>query len=111
MPKSQNLARFETVAIGENMNDCAYPEMAKRDPVAAPMKAGSASFHNGLTAHAAGANMTPRPRHAMTCAYMPDGSTFNGQRNILPEEYFQSLRLGDVLGNDAQNPLVFNRCS
>jgi ectoine hydroxylase-related dioxygenase (phytanoyl-CoA dioxygenase family) len=85
--------------------------MAKRDPIAAPMKAGSASFHNGLTAHAAGANMTPRPRRAMTCAYMPDGSTFNGQRNILPEEYFQRLRLGDVLDNDAQNPLVFNRCS
>ena len=47
----------------------------------------------------------------MTCAYMPDGSTFNGLRNILPEEYFQSLRPGDVLRNEAQNPLVFNRCS
>ena len=109
MPKSHELARFETVAIGENMDGLfrVYPEMATRDPVAAPMKAGSASFHNGLTAHAAGANMTPRPRRAMTCAYMPDGSTFNGLRNILPEEYFQSLRPGDVLRNDAQNPLVF----
>jgi ectoine hydroxylase-related dioxygenase (phytanoyl-CoA dioxygenase family) len=110
IPKSHELARSENVGIGENMNDLfrVYPEMAEHDAVAAPMKAGSASFHNGLTAHGAGANMTRRRRRAMTCAYMPEGATFNGQKNILPDEYFESLKPGDVLESDRQNPLVFS---
>ena len=53
--------------------------------------------------------MTPRPRRAMTCGYMPDGSTFNGERNILPEDYFNSLQVGDSLLNDEQNPLIWKR--
>jgi hypothetical protein len=24
----------------------------------------------------------------MTCGYMPDGSTFNGVKNVLPDDYF-----------------------
>jgi hypothetical protein len=66
-------------------------------------------LHNGLTAHAAGANVTPRPRRAMTCAYMPDGSTFNGVQNVLPDDYFAALALGDVLDDDSVNPLVWSR--
>jgi phytanoyl-CoA hydroxylase len=111
MPKSHEVARFQSVPIGEDMNGLfkTCPELAQADPVAVPMRAGSASFHNGLTAHAAGANMTRGRRRAMTCAYMPEGSTFNGQRNILPDAYFESLHVGDVLNSDAQNPLVFSR--
>ena len=45
----------------------------------------------------------------MTCAYMPDGSTFNGKRNILPEEYFASLKIGDLLDDERQNPLIWHR--
>jgi len=77
--------------------------------VAAPCKAGSAVFHNGLVAHAAGVNLTPRPRRAMTCAYMPDGSTFNGQRNILSKAYFETLTVGDVLDNEDENPLIWRK--
>ena len=62
--------------------------MGEIDPISVPMKAGDCSFHNGLTAHGAGCNMTRGRRIAMTCAYMPEGSTFNGQRNILPKDYF-----------------------
>ena len=43
------------------------------------MKAASCSFHNGLLAHGAAANMTPSRRRAMTCSCMPDGATFNGR--------------------------------
>ena len=39
------------------------------------LNAGDATFHSGMMAHAAAANMTPKPRRAMTCAYMPDGET------------------------------------
>ncbi|MDE2126485.1 MAG: phytanoyl-CoA dioxygenase family protein [Armatimonadetes bacterium] len=86
-----------------------YPEWEKLDAVPADCAAGSAVFHNGRTAHGAGANMTPRPRRAMTCAYMPDGSTFNGTQNVLPPDYFAALKPGDVLNNDRQNPLIWHR--
>ena len=45
----------------------------------------------------------------MTCAYMPDGSTYNGIPNVLPDEYLHTLRVGDLLNNDLQNPLIYSR--
>ncbi len=109
-PGSQKLATFDNVGIGQNLGDLfkVYPRMGEIDTVPVPMKAGDCSFHNGLTAHGAGANMTRGRRIAMTCAYMPEGSTFNGQRNILPQGYFESLKKGDVLENDEQNPVVWS---
>lgn len=111
IPGSHRTARFENAIIGSNMGDLfdLYPEWKTTDAVGCPCPAGSAVFHNGLTAHAAGPNMTGRPRRAMTCAYMPDGSVFNGQKNILPDAYFNSLKDGDLLNNDQQNPLIWSR--
>ncbi len=111
IPGSQKTATYNNSGIGMNIGDLfkLYPEWRKIDSVACPCPAGSAVFHNGLTAHGAGANMTNRPRRAMTCAYMPDGAAFNGQRNILPEAYFKSLKIGDILNDDAINPLVWKR--
>jgi len=110
LPGTQKAARFETVGIGMNMRDLfkMYPEWSKIEAVPAACKAGTAVFHNGLTAHGAGANMTPRPRRAMTCGFMPDGSTFNGRRNILPEELFNSYKVGDVMDSD-WNALTWRR--
>jgi hypothetical protein len=42
-------------------------------------------------------------------AYMPAGAVFNGTRTVLPPDYFATLMLGQVLNNDAQNPLVYSR--
>lgn len=111
IPGSHLLASFDKNAFGENVGDLfkLYPEMGKVDPVAAPMKAGDCSFHNGLCAHGAGANMTRGRRIALTCAYMPEGSVFNGQKNILPKHYFDSLRQGDLLDNEDWNPIVYRR--
>jgi phytanoyl-CoA hydroxylase len=86
-----------------------YPQFKSSQTVAAPMKAGSCSFHNGLLIHGAHANMTPGPRRAMTCAFMPDGSTFNGISNVLPEEELARLQVGELLNNDAITPLIFKR--
>ena len=85
------------------------PEWTNIETVACPARAGSAVIHNGLVAHGAGANMTCRPRRAMTCAYMPDGSTFNGVQNVLPTEYFESLQIGDLLNDEDVNPLIWKR--
>ncbi len=111
VPGSHKTARYDNVGIGQNLSDLfkAYPEWREIETVACPCPAGSAVFHNGLTAHGAGANMTKGFRRAMTCAYMPDGATFNGTKNILPEEYFQSLTVGDVLNDDTINPLIWHK--
>ncbi len=111
IPGSCHETTFENKGIGKNMDSIfeVYPQFLRTNAVKAPMKAGSCSFHNGLTIHGANANMTSGFRRAMTCAYMPDGNTFNGTANILPEEYLKTLSLEDPLNNDAQNPLIYHR--
>ncbi len=110
LPGTHKTARFDNVGIGANIGELfnVYPEWKQIEPEAAPCTAGSLVWHNGLTAHGAGANMTILHRRAMTCGFMPDGSTFNGKRNILPEDYFESLKIGDILDNNTQNPLVWH---
>jgi ectoine hydroxylase-related dioxygenase (phytanoyl-CoA dioxygenase family) len=105
-PGSHRLATYDNAPIGQDMAALfkVYPEMAKIDPISVPMQPGDCSFHNGLTAHAAGPNMTRGRRIAMTCADMPDGCTFNGQKNILPKSYAETLTVGDPLDSDELNP-------
>ena len=43
------------------------------------------------------------------CACMPDGSTFNGQQNVLRDDYFKSLKMGDVICDDTQVPLIWRQ--
>jgi len=109
LPGTHKKTSYRDIGIQKNMKAifAVYPELASVEAVAVPMRAGSASFHNGLCIHGAGANMTPRSRRAMTCAYMPEGATFNGQKNVLPDEYLNTLSIGDPLNNDRQNPLLW----
>ncbi len=110
IPGSFKETSFENKGIGKNMDGIfeAYPQFAQVASVSATMKAGSCSFHNGLTIHGAGANMTNGYRRAMTCAYMPNGNLFNGEPNILPEAYLKTLSVGDLLNSDNQNPLIYH---
>ncbi|GAB3431408.1 phytanoyl-CoA dioxygenase family protein [Niabella aquatica] len=109
IPGSFQKTTFDNLGIGKNMDAVfdMYPDFRKVNAVAAPMKAGSCSFHNGLTIHGAGPNMTSGFRRAMTCAYMPDGATFNGTQNILSNEQVAALKVGDSLNDDAQTPLIY----
>lgn len=109
IPGSHKQTTFQTTSIGKNMGEIfdQYPQFKQAKSVPAVMKAGSCSFHNGLTIHGAHANMTAGFRRAMTCAFMPDGNSFNGQANILPEEYLKTLKEGDLLDNDDQNPQIY----
>ena len=110
LPGTHHTATWDNAPIGQNIGDLfkTYTTWRDRESVAVPMKAGSCSFHNGLLAHGAGANMTPGWRRAMTCAYMPDGSTFNGQQNILTDEQMARYKVGDVLEDDEINPLIYH---
>ncbi|HEX5554295.1 MAG TPA: phytanoyl-CoA dioxygenase family protein [Chitinophagaceae bacterium] len=111
IPGTHKKTTFENPGIGKNMDAIFdfYPDFKRSRSVAAPMKAGSCSFHNGLTIHGAHANMTPGFRRAMTCAFMPDGATFNGIQNILSDEQLATLKVGDLLKDDEQNPLLYTR--
>lgn len=110
IPGSHKQTNFDKITIGRNMDGIfeIYPQLKNTRPVAAPMKAGSCSFHNGLTIHGANANMTNGYRRAMTCAFMPEGNIFNGEPNILPDAYLKSLKIGDVLDSEDQNPLIYH---
>lgn len=111
IPGSCHTTTFENPGIGKNMGAIftTYPEFKGSKSVAAPMKAGSCSFHNGLTIHGAHANMTPGYRRAMTCAYMPDGNTYNGTQNIISDVDVANIKVGDLLNNDRLNPLIYSR--
>lgn len=110
IPGSYHTTTFDNPGIGKNMDAVFefYPQFIKSKSVAVPMKAGSCSFHNGLTIHGAGANMTNGFRRAMACAYMPDGAIFNGIKNILSDEQVAKLKVGDLLNDDLQNPLIYS---
>jgi Protein involved in biosynthesis of mitomycin antibiotics/polyketide fumonisin len=110
IPGSHLKTTFENPGIGKNMGAIFdyYPEFKNAASVPAVMKAGSCSFHCGLTIHGAHANMTPGYRRAMTCAYMPDGNTYNGIQNILSDEQVAKLKIGDLLNDDKQNPLLYS---
>ncbi|HXI01043.1 MAG TPA: phytanoyl-CoA dioxygenase family protein [Sphingobacteriaceae bacterium] len=113
IPGSHKTTKLEIAGIGKNMSSIftAYPEFLKTKAVPALMKAGTCSFHNGLTIHGAHANMTPGFRRAMTCAHMPDGNTYNGSQNILTDEQCAKLKVGDLLNDDLQTPLIYSKKS
>ncbi len=109
-PGSHLTTTFDNPGITRNLDAIfeMYPDYRTATPFQAAMTAGSCSFHNGMTIHGAGANMTSRARRAMTCAFMPDGAVFNGQQNILTDEQVAALSIGDRLDDDTQNPLVYS---
>ena len=111
LPGVHKTATYDNVGIGSNISDLfnAYPQWREIEAVGVEMKAGGCTWHNGLLAHGAGANMTPYHRRAMTCAYMPDGSVFNGQQNILSPEQVERYTVGEALDDDAQSPLIYHR--
>jgi phytanoyl-CoA hydroxylase len=110
LPGTHRSARFDAFELGSNLGGIfdTYPEWRELDSVPAVLPAGGAVWHNGLVAHGAGANMTARGRRAMTCAYMPDGVTYNGKRDdfVYTEEQAAGMQPGDLLDDDATNPPV-----
>jgi phytanoyl-CoA hydroxylase len=110
LPGTHRSARFDAFELDSNLGGIfdTYPEWKEIEAAPAVLPAGGADWHNGLVAHGAGANMTPRGRRAMTCAYMPDGVTYNGQRDdfVFTEEEAAAMRVGDPLADERINPLV-----
>lgn len=100
---------YQEIQIGKNMQDLfkCHPLLRDIEPVAVELPAGGATFHNGLTAHGAGPNMTPHRRAAMTLQMMPaDENAFNGKQNVLTLEQVEALQIGDRLDAEEQNPML-----
>jgi len=98
IPKSHKLGKLKGIDFLDPQNIFDYVEgeqLDDRKPVVVPLKAGSCTFHNGLTFHYAHANETDRPRRALAIIYMPDDITFSGASH--PITTGLNLEKGDVL--------------
>lgn len=83
VPKSQKIKNLKAVDLVEPQDIFAQSDEADRNQaVIVRMKAGSCTFHDGLTFHYAHANATDRPRRALAIIYMADGTTYNGAGHL-----------------------------
>ncbi|MGO4110856.1 phytanoyl-CoA dioxygenase family protein [Paenibacillus sp. YAF4_2] len=98
VPKSQKLKNLKSIDL-VHPEDLFADEGAKdadRNTAAiVRMKAGSCTFHDGLTFHYAHANQTDKPRRALAIIYMPDGTTYSGANHVCTDGL--GLAKGDVL--------------
>jgi ectoine hydroxylase-related dioxygenase (phytanoyl-CoA dioxygenase family) len=88
VPKSHIWGKLEPINL-INPQDIfgLVPEPAEKDltPVCVPLRAGSCTFHTGLTFHSAPANRGAAPRRALVIIYMADGTTFSGRAHCVTE--------------------------
>jgi hypothetical protein len=99
VPGSHKLGPLNPVDLGNTTADgplSLLPEPFRTArPAAVELSPGSCTFHNGLTFHYAGPNLTDIPRRAMVTIFIPAGTTYRrhehlvGDRaNLLPGEEF-----------------------
>ncbi|MFC5701626.1 phytanoyl-CoA dioxygenase family protein [Cohnella faecalis] len=84
VPKSHKLGKLTGIDFLNPQNIFDYVEGGQAEeqkPVIVPLKAGSCTFHNGLTFHYAHANSTDKPRRVLAIIFMPDGITYNGKEH------------------------------
>jgi phytanoyl-CoA hydroxylase len=88
VPRSHKLGPLNPVDLG-NAGDADLLQLlpiGSREsvrPFVAEMKAGSCTFHNGLTFHYAGPNTTDQPRRAMVTIFMPAGTHYTRLEHIV----------------------------
>ena len=103
IPGSQHFHDVPVVDLtaGRELKEVA-PQLMGKKGVCVPLRAGSCTFHNGLTFHYAGPNRSDRMREALAIIYMPDGTTYSGTPHVLD---YPGVAVGDVL-NDERFPVV-----
>ena len=104
IPGSHRLGPRDPIDLGNATEDTLLrmfpPEERKRfSPVAVEMKAGSCTFHDGLTFHYAGPNITESPRRAMVTIFMPGGTTYKKLDHLIGD------RAGLSEGEEFHGPL------
>ncbi|WJH33423.1 phytanoyl-CoA dioxygenase family protein [Paenibacillus sp. CC-CFT747] len=101
VPESRRAGKLNPISLSDPQDLFQYAEGTGHDQsqsVICRMKAGSATFHDGLTFHFAHANVTDKPRRALAIIFMPDGITYSGKShpvtNGQPLEKDQPIRGG-----------------
>lgn len=88
IPKSHKLNNIKNIRLTESEDIFEYAKgtgITKEQEVCVPLKAGSCTFHDGLTFHYAHHNMADKPRKAYSIIYYPEGTTYNGKQvNVVP---------------------------
>jgi ectoine hydroxylase-related dioxygenase (phytanoyl-CoA dioxygenase family) len=91
VPKSHDWNLREVVRIDIDEHADIFDAIRDKRPeevqrVYCPLKRGSVTFHNGLTIHYAGKNLTDQPRKVFSVIYMPDGQIYNGEPHRVVDE-------------------------
>ncbi|GGG22716.1 phytanoyl-CoA dioxygenase family protein [Paenibacillus abyssi] len=98
VPKTQKIKNLKSIDF-ITPNDIFLDEEARgvdrNKAVVVRMKAGSCTFHDGLTFHYAHANQSDKPRRALAIIFMADGTTWNGKGHICTDGL--GLNAGDAL--------------
>ena len=104
LPGTQIHDSIEPVKLGDPQDIFSIaPQVKGIKPVTCELKAGSCTFHHGLTFHYAGPNRSDDMREAFAILYMPDGTTYSGGTHVCiqPGRY----QFGQTL-SDPDFPLV-----
>jgi ectoine hydroxylase-related dioxygenase (phytanoyl-CoA dioxygenase family) len=88
---------YINLADPKNLFDAA-PQFKGVKPQTCERRAGSCTYHNGLTFHYAGPNKSDSMREAFAIIYMPDGTRYDGRKHIVTDPL--DLREGDVLDGE-----------
>jgi ectoine hydroxylase-related dioxygenase (phytanoyl-CoA dioxygenase family) len=89
VPKSHTAGKLKNISLTDPADIFEYvkgTDIAKERPVQVPLRAGSCTFHDGLTFHYAHSNRTDKPRRALAIIYLPDGTTFNGKPHVVTKD-------------------------
>jgi phytanoyl-CoA hydroxylase len=93
------LGPLPSIDLGNPQDIFQYaPHIKPVKPVPIELEAGSVTFHNGLTFHYAGPNKSAAMREAFAIIYMPDGTTYSGDRHIVTDPL--NLTVGQKLDQD-----------
>jgi ectoine hydroxylase-related dioxygenase (phytanoyl-CoA dioxygenase family) len=74
------------------------PEFRGVKPRTIELRAGSCTYHNGLTFHYAGPNKSEQMREAFAILYMPDGTKYDGKKHVVTDPL--NLKEGDKLAGE-----------
>ena len=87
IPGSHKAGPLPPVDLGNVPAENNGPTLPERfrgqKPVAVELTPGSCTFHNGLTFHYAGPNITDIPRRAMVTIFIPAGTTYKPHPHII----------------------------
>jgi ectoine hydroxylase-related dioxygenase (phytanoyl-CoA dioxygenase family) len=85
------------------------PDWEPLEPVPCEVSAGALIVHSVHTARASSMNITPWQCPSYSITWMPDGATFNGMPDGLPDEVLATLQVGARLDLDHLFPVAHRR--